>query len=240
MDADFKVIAEKLAAVAVLGEKRAGVPAAPGAARAAQAAAAAPAPAPAPAAGAAQGLALPGNISELFSTAMANPYIRNSLLGAGAGGLLGLATGGRRKWRDALHYGLLGGLGGAGLTAGYDMMSNKTPPPAAPTANPAGAAMKKTYQFGATAAAPVATLAAMGAADKALPAAGKALSKALPRTSAAASSIGKSIAAGAAKLPGAARVGRFSRWGLPLAAAYNAAQATGLTDGIPFVGRTSK
>lgn len=45
-----------------------------------------------------------------------DPMVTNALLGAGAGGLVGLMQP-KRKGRNALTYGLLGGLTGAGLTA---------------------------------------------------------------------------------------------------------------------------
>ena len=68
-----------------------------------------------------------GNIKEHLAGAAANPHLRNALLGAGAGGLLGLATG-RDKKRDAMHYALMGGLGGLGLSAGAQMMQKATAP----------------------------------------------------------------------------------------------------------------
>lgn len=69
------------------------------------------------------------DLQQRVSGALADPYVRNSLLGAGAGGLLGLATGGEDKKRKALHYALLGGLGGAGLTAGTQLLSKATAVP---------------------------------------------------------------------------------------------------------------
>lgn len=46
---------------------------------------------------------------------LADPNVRNALIGAGAGGLVGLMQP-KRKMRNALTYGLVGGLGGLGLT----------------------------------------------------------------------------------------------------------------------------
>lgn len=48
--------------------------------------------------------------------AMGNPAVQNALIGAGVGGLFGAATG-KKKLRSALGYGLLGGLGGLGVSA---------------------------------------------------------------------------------------------------------------------------
>jgi len=72
--------------------------------------------------------AVTGNRSELVKVAaeytkqaagpmdyLANPYVRNALLGLGAGGLVGMLQP-KRKLRNALTYGLVGGLGGVGLT----------------------------------------------------------------------------------------------------------------------------
>lgn len=64
---------------------------------------------------------------------LANPYVRNSLLGLGAGGLIG-ALQPKRKLRNALTYGLVGGLGGLGLTQAFNSAaagsSAPKPPPA--------------------------------------------------------------------------------------------------------------
>lgn len=49
-----------------------------------------------------------------------DPMVTNALLGAGAGGLVGLMQP-KRKGRNALTYGLLGGLTGAGLTTAMGM-----------------------------------------------------------------------------------------------------------------------
>jgi hypothetical protein len=70
-----------------------------------------------------------GDIQSHLSGALENPALRNALLGAGAGGLLGLATGGEDKKRKALHYALLGGLGAGGLTLGAKMLGDATAPP---------------------------------------------------------------------------------------------------------------
>lgn len=94
MDANIKIIADKLAATAI--EK--------------------------------QALDL-SDLQKHVSGALADPHVRNSLLGAGAGGLLGLATGGENKKRKALDYALLGGLGGAGLTAGAKLLAKATAAP---------------------------------------------------------------------------------------------------------------
>lgn len=68
---------------------------------------------------------------------LANPYVRNSLIGAGAGGLIGMLQP-RRKGRNALMYALMGGLGGLGTAALFNQFGGqKTPettPPAAGSA----------------------------------------------------------------------------------------------------------
>lgn len=70
-----------------------------------------------------------GALKEHVSGALANPMLRNSLLGAGAGGLAGLLTGDEEdRGSKALHYALLGGLGGAGLTAGMGALNKATAP----------------------------------------------------------------------------------------------------------------
>lgn len=61
---------------------------------------------------------------------MSNPYLQNALLGAGAGGLIGLATG-KNKRRAALDYALMGGLGGLGATAAKNLLAAPSVPPAA-------------------------------------------------------------------------------------------------------------
>jgi hypothetical protein len=76
---------------------------------------------------------------------LADPRVRNALIGAGAGGLVGLMQP-KRKMRNALTYGLVGGLGGAGLTyafgGGQSPATNAAAPntaaPAAGTAPAAG------------------------------------------------------------------------------------------------------
>jgi len=61
---------------------------------------------------------------------LSNPYLQNALLGAGAGGLMGLATG-KNKRRAVLDYAMMGGLGGLGATAAKQMLFKPaTPPPA--------------------------------------------------------------------------------------------------------------
>lgn len=70
-----------------------------------------------------------GAIQSSLSGALENPAARNALLGAGAGGLLGLVTGDGDKKRKALQYALLGGLGAGGLTLGADMLGKATAPP---------------------------------------------------------------------------------------------------------------
>ena len=60
-------------------------------------------------------------LQDVYSKAqpyLADPRIRNALLGAGAGGLVGMLQP-KRKMRNALTYGLLGGLSGAGLTHAF-------------------------------------------------------------------------------------------------------------------------
>jgi hypothetical protein len=80
-----------------------------------------------------------------LSGAMSNPYLRNAMLGAGAGGLLGL-TSRKDKKRNALYYALMGGLGGAGLTAGMSSLSKLTEDPpkevSAPIASKVGPVLK--------------------------------------------------------------------------------------------------
>lgn len=52
--------------------------------------------------------------------ALANPYVRNGLIGAGAGGVVGLLQP-KRKLRDVLTYGLLGATAGTGLAGIQDL-----------------------------------------------------------------------------------------------------------------------
>lgn len=63
---------------------------------------------------------------------LADPRVRNALLGVGAGGLAGLLQP-KRKMRNALTYGLLGGIGGAGLTQAYTEAFGRGRSPAAGT-----------------------------------------------------------------------------------------------------------
>jgi hypothetical protein len=70
-----------------------------------------------------------------------DPMVTNALLGAGAGGLVGLLQP-KRKGRNALTYGLLGGLTGAGLTAAMGggaqaPAGDKQPAPPVPAADTA-------------------------------------------------------------------------------------------------------
>jgi hypothetical protein len=108
-------------------------------------------------------------LQQHVSGALANPHLRNSLMGAGAGGLLGLVTGGEDKKRKALHYALLGGLGGAGLTAGKNMLDKAMAPPPkelqAPVASTLGPVAKGVGIAGG-AAAGTAGLAAAGLAGR--------------------------------------------------------------------------
>lgn len=71
-----------------------------------------------------------------LQSVLSNPYLQNAALGAGAGGLLGLATG-KNKRRAMLDYALMGGLGGLGTTAAKEMLFKSAPPPPA-VANAAG------------------------------------------------------------------------------------------------------
>lgn len=64
-----------------------------------------------------------------FAQLAANPYAQNALIGAGAGGLIGLLQP-KNKRRAALNYALMGGLGGLGVTAARQFSSPTTPPPA--------------------------------------------------------------------------------------------------------------
>lgn len=111
------------------------------------------------------------SLQQHVSGALANPYLRNSLLGAGAGGLLGLVTGGEDKKRKALHYALLGGLGGAGLTAGKDMLGKALAPAPkelqAPVKSTVGPILKGTAAVGGGALAGTALAAGAGAAGHA-------------------------------------------------------------------------
>lgn len=59
---------------------------------------------------------------------LANPYVRNALLGLGAGGLVGMLQP-KRKLRNALTYGLVGGLGGLGLTPLLNQFGSTTAQP---------------------------------------------------------------------------------------------------------------
>jgi hypothetical protein len=68
---------------------------------------------------------------------LANPYVRNALIGAGAGGVVGLMQP-KRKLRDVLTYGLLGATAGTGL-AGIQGLTRGAEP-----AGAAGAATKPT------------------------------------------------------------------------------------------------
>jgi hypothetical protein len=65
-----------------------------------------------------------------LSQILSNPYLQNTVLGAGAGGLVG-ALQGKKKRRAILDYALLGGIGGLGTTAAKNMLLTKTPPPPA-------------------------------------------------------------------------------------------------------------
>lgn len=79
-----------------------------------------------------------------FQQVMQSPYTQNALLGAGAGGLIGLLSG-KKKRRAVLDYALMGGLGGLGTAAAKEMLFKPaTPPPAVANAkydnNPVSAA----------------------------------------------------------------------------------------------------
>jgi hypothetical protein len=65
---------------------------------------------------------------------LANPYVRNALLGAGAGGIVGLMQP-KRKLRDLLTYGALGATAGTGLAGLQGLISG-----AAPAGEPGSAA----------------------------------------------------------------------------------------------------
>jgi hypothetical protein len=64
-----------------------------------------------------------------LSQIASSPYLQNALLGAGAGGLVGMLQP-KNKRRSALNYALMGGLGGLGVTAAREFSSPTTPPPA--------------------------------------------------------------------------------------------------------------
>ena len=75
---------------------------------------------------------------------ISSPYAQNALLGAGAGGLVGLMQG-KKKRRAVLDYALMGGLGGLGATAAKNMLLKPAEPPPAVAAakydkNPVNAA----------------------------------------------------------------------------------------------------
>lgn len=70
-----------------------------------------------------------------LQAALANPAVRNSLIGAGAGGLLGLVQP-KRKGINALQLALMGGLGGLGATYAFPDLFGS----AGAAAAPAGAA----------------------------------------------------------------------------------------------------
>lgn len=55
-----------------------------------------------------------------------DPYTRNTLIGLGAGGLVGLLQP-KRKLRDVLTYSMLGGLGGVGLTPLLSALAQNSP-----------------------------------------------------------------------------------------------------------------
>jgi hypothetical protein len=105
---------------------------------------------------------------------LADPRVRNALLGAGAGGLVGMLQP-KRKMRNALTYGLIGGLGGAGLT---QVFGGGAPAASAPPA--AGAA--NTTPPAAAGAANTTPPAAAGAANVSPPVAGQANKPAQPPT----------------------------------------------------------
>jgi hypothetical protein len=70
------------------------------------------------------------DIQSHLSGVLSNPTARNALLGAGAGGLMGLLTADpETRARKALHYALLGGLGAGGLTFGTQMFGRAAAPP---------------------------------------------------------------------------------------------------------------
>jgi hypothetical protein len=61
---------------------------------------------------------------------LSSPYTQNALIGAGAGGLIGMLQG-KKKRRATLDYALMGGLGGLGATAAKNMLLTPATPPAA-------------------------------------------------------------------------------------------------------------
>ena len=143
-----------------------------------------------------------GGIQAGLSSALENPAVRNALIGAGAGGLMGLATGGEDKKRKAMQYALLGGLGAGGLTMGAKMFGDAAAPAPkelqAPIKSKIGPALKG-VGVGAGAAAGAA---AAGAGAYALRAGRNSLMRSLPRNSAVRQSI-----RGFEKLPAAGRYG---------------------------------
>lgn len=70
---------------------------------------------------------MPANVD--LSQIASSPYLQNALIGAGAGGLVGMMQP-KNKRRSALNYALMGGLGGLGVTAAREFSSPTTPPPA--------------------------------------------------------------------------------------------------------------
>jgi hypothetical protein len=81
--------------------------------------------------------------------ALSNPYLQNAALGAGAGGLIGLLQG-KKKRRAALDYALMGGLGGLGATAAKNfLLTPATPPPAIAAAKHDGNTGNALFNLGA-------------------------------------------------------------------------------------------
>jgi hypothetical protein len=167
---------------------------------------------------------------------LSNPFVLNSLVGASAGGLLGLATSRRKKLNNALYYALLGGLGGAGVAAGQNLLnsSGATPkagepggPPAPPKADPLGVALRRTGQTAAVVGAPLGTVWTLGKARELRPAVSEALKKNAP----ALHRFGKTTRRGVKTLPWRSGVGGLGRWLLPIAASIAAGWRTGVFGG---------
>ena len=162
------------------------------------------------------------DIKTHLSGVMANPAARNALLGAGAGGLVGLLTADPEERKEkALQYALLGGLGAGGLTLGANMLGKATaPPPKAiqapikstlgPIAKGVGVGAGALGFATAAGYAPIAAKQINRTAVRGALQAGKALKKTLPAARPAIKSVLRGsgqVAANFGKLPTAGKIG---------------------------------
>jgi hypothetical protein len=144
-----------------------------------------------------------GALKEQVSGALANPMLRNSLIGAGVGGLTGLLTGDEDdRGSKALHYALLGGMGGAGLTAGMSALNKATAPAPKELRAPVTSNIKPLAKAVGVGAGAAAGAAAAGLGARAMRAGHAGLLRSLPRNSVARQSI-RSFG----RLPAAGRYG---------------------------------